>query len=348
MRKIFGPDLASVHGKTVHWTPAPVVTDYVAVAWQLVEANKAVTLAADVFFVDGTAFLVTISRRINFVTAEHVLVRTATSLSRHLSWILLVCGRVEFRVRRMSMDREFEKIKGLMPIVECNTTAAEEHVSEAERTIRTIKEHTRGIVMTLLFIYIPQRMKIEFIYFTVLWLNAFLIRTGISVTDLLWELLVQWWLDYKKHCRVLPGTYCEVHDEPDPSNTMVACTHKEIALGPIGNLQDSVQFFCLNSGQVLKRRSFIAMLMTTRVIKRVNAIGEREQQRHHFCFLNCNKEAFDWMDEVPADNPAFQGLLEEEEEGVAVYPDVTAELPGVTLEDNLVDHQVVVEEEPDF
>jgi hypothetical protein len=153
-RKIFGPDLASMRGKTVRQTPAPVVADYMAVPWQLVEANKAVMLAVDVFFVDGTAFLVTFMRRINFVMVEHVPVRTATSLSKHLHWVLLVYGRAGFRVRQILMDREFEKIKGLLPTVECNTTAAKDHVSEAERTIRTIKERTRGIVMTLPFTYI--------------------------------------------------------------------------------------------------------------------------------------------------------------------------------------------------
>jgi hypothetical protein len=59
-RKKFGPDLASIRGKTVQWTPAPVVAGYVVIPWQLVDANKAVTLAADMFFVDGIAFLITV------------------------------------------------------------------------------------------------------------------------------------------------------------------------------------------------------------------------------------------------------------------------------------------------
>ncbi len=85
-----------------------------------------------------------------------------------------------------------------------------------------------------------------------------------------------------------------------------------------------------------------------KVIKRVNAIGAREAQGQDFRFLNCNKDPFDWTDAVPADGPAFQGLLEEEE-GVAVYPDISAEFPGVTLEDDLIDHQAVVnDEEPNF
>jgi hypothetical protein len=89
-KAIFGPDLPSVRGKTVQRAPAPVVGDYVAVPRSLVDANKTVTLAADVIFVDGTAFLLTVSRRIKFVTAEHVPVRTALSLSKHMKRVMEV------------------------------------------------------------------------------------------------------------------------------------------------------------------------------------------------------------------------------------------------------------------
>jgi hypothetical protein len=74
------------------------------------------------------------------------------------------------------MDREFEKIKSLMPSIECNTTAAKEHVSEAERTIQTVKERIRGLLVTLPFSHVPIRMKIEFIYFVIQWLNEFPVK----------------------------------------------------------------------------------------------------------------------------------------------------------------------------
>ena len=67
-------------------------------------------------------------------------VRTATSLSKHLTCVLQVYERAGFKVRTILMDGEFEKVRDLMPCVECNTTAAKEYVSKAERTIRTIKE----------------------------------------------------------------------------------------------------------------------------------------------------------------------------------------------------------------
>jgi hypothetical protein len=85
---------------------------------------------------------------------EHLPVRTAASLSKHLQRVLLVYRRAGFRVRSILMDGEFEKVKGLMPTVECNTTAAKEHVSKAEHSIRMVKEQTQGIVMTLPFTHI--------------------------------------------------------------------------------------------------------------------------------------------------------------------------------------------------
>jgi hypothetical protein len=83
-QNIFGPDLASVGGKTVQRTPAPVVAYYVAVARLLVEANLIVTLEAEVLFIDGTAFLLAVSRRIKLVTAEHVPVRMRKCSGKHL------------------------------------------------------------------------------------------------------------------------------------------------------------------------------------------------------------------------------------------------------------------------
>ncbi len=93
-QNIFGPDLVGIRGKTVRQTPAPVVGDYVAIPCKLVEVNAAVTLVADVFFVNRTAFLMTILRNIRFITAEHVPVRTTKSLCKHPDRVLLVYGQV--------------------------------------------------------------------------------------------------------------------------------------------------------------------------------------------------------------------------------------------------------------
>jgi hypothetical protein len=88
------------------------------------------------------------------------------------------------------MGGEFEKVKDMLPLVVCNMTAAKEHVSKAELSIRTIKEWTQGIVGTLPFKFIPRRRKIELMYFVVLWLNAFPAKSRVSAIYSPRELLV--------------------------------------------------------------------------------------------------------------------------------------------------------------
>ena len=177
-----------------------------AVPKSVIDCNKTVTLAVDMFFVDGTGFLMTVSRNIKFITAEYVATRTAKNLSIHMDRVTQVYKRAGFNVRTILMDGEFEKIMDLMLQVVCNMTAAKEHVSKAARNIRTLKEHTWGIIGTLPFEYIPRRLKMEIIYFVVFWLNAFPVKTGVSSVHSPRELLVRCMLDYAKHCRVLPGT----------------------------------------------------------------------------------------------------------------------------------------------
>jgi hypothetical protein len=247
------------------------------------------------------------------------------------------------------MDGGFEKLKNILSTVECNTSAANEYVSKAECSIRTVKERTRGLISMLPFNNIPWRMNIEFVYFIVLWLSAFPVKTGVSSIYSPRELLVRWRLDYKKHCRVLPGTYCKVHDKPLPSNMMVPRTHKGIALGPMGNLQGTVKFYCLKTGRVLKRRSFRPLPMPDSVIQQVNTIGLKEKQGRSFRFLNRQKEPYKWTNEVPEDDLEFQGLLKADAEEAAAYPDISAELPGVELTSKDDDYPAITEEpEADF
>jgi hypothetical protein len=128
---------------------------------------------------------------------------------------------------------------------------------------------------------------------------------------------------------------------------MTPWTHEAIAMGLTGNLQGLVKFFCLNTGWILKQRSFTALPIPDSVIKRVDAIGLREKQGRAFRFLNRKQEPYKWTDAVPEDDPEFQGLLENEEE--AAYPDISTEPPGVELESQEADYVAVTDDpEPDF
>ena len=107
-------------------------------------------------------------------------------------------------------------------------------------------------------------------------------KSGVYETLPLREILFRWMMDAKKYCKELPGSYCEVHDEPNPTNTTVSRTHEGIALVPTGNLQGSVKFYCLNTGRVLKRRAFTDIPMPTAVITKVDKIGKSRTKENNF------------------------------------------------------------------
>ena len=87
--------------------------------------------------------------------------------------------------------------------------------------------------------------------------------------------------------------------------------------------------------------------MPDRIICHVNAISMREGQGCTFRFLDCCGEPYSWTDKVPKDDANVQGLLKNEDE--AVFPDISAELPGGELEAEEQDCAPVLDEpETDF
>ena len=69
---------------------------YVAVPKELVSRHTFISIAADVFFVDGIAFRLTVAIQLKFVTVEHTPVRTAKSIFKYIKRVQQVYNRVGF------------------------------------------------------------------------------------------------------------------------------------------------------------------------------------------------------------------------------------------------------------
>jgi hypothetical protein len=145
----FGLDLANLRGKTTRKQPEHVRVDYVEIPRNLVNMHKYATLVANMMFVNGLPFLVTLPRGISLVTIEFLLSRTAKRLAVTVEQVLKVYARGGFGVQTMMMDMEFKKLVDLLPNVAINTTAARVHVGEIEQKIQVIKERARGTMNTL-------------------------------------------------------------------------------------------------------------------------------------------------------------------------------------------------------
>ena len=85
------------------------------------------------------------------------------------------------------------------------------------------------------------------------------------------------------------------------------------------------------------------MPLTSSIKSKVTKIVEREAQPGGLVFLDRRREPFAWTDEVPMDDPQFQGLLEPD----APYPDIPDDYPGMVQEEEGDGPQPAVQEEPD-
>ncbi|KAL7466217.1 hypothetical protein ACHAXS_006508 [Conticribra weissflogii] len=231
--KICGPDLSGIRGKSTRAKPQSVKTEYISIPRNLVMKNKFVCLAANVMFVDRVPFLVTVSRGIKFITIEHTPQQTVYQFKQSLTRVMQIYARAGFTVQTILVDGQYEPLKQQLLNIVVNTTASSEHVGEVERTLRVIKEQARATVSGLPYQRMPRRILIELINFVVFWLNAFPARTGVSPQ----EIIIRQAVDYNKHCKTQFGSYCEVFDDPQPSNTLSPQTQPAISIGPTGNLQ---------------------------------------------------------------------------------------------------------------
>jgi len=140
---IYGKDLGVIKGKTVRVKPERVMID-TEIA---VKEKLNIILAIDVMKFTGLNFLVTVSRRIGFITATLLRDRKRGTMVEALKQVITVykgrghtVGTMNFTeenqpVRTILGDNEFEAIREDMTTlgIEVNVTAKEEHVPEIER-----------------------------------------------------------------------------------------------------------------------------------------------------------------------------------------------------------------------
>ena len=132
-------------------------------------------------------------------------------------------------------------------------------------------------------------------------------------------------LDAKMHCKVPFGAYCEVHVDPDITNTMEPRTKWGKCLGPTGIMQGSYKFLSLSTGKKVTRRKFTEMPMTDSVIKMVDSLGKKERCINGLSFKNRKGEEYTFDNEDKYEMIA-------EEKIPAPFPDTAAESPGILTE----------------
>lgn len=290
---IFGPDVGSLKGKTARRRPHAVRQVIQPLPPEIMSRYQFVTICADVMYVNGVPFLVTLSRHIRFGTVEALASRRLPMLVSGIKNVLQIYRRAGFQVNQALMDGEFEPMRGDLAElgVALNTTARDEHVGDIERFIRTIKECMRATYNTLPYRNMPPRLIIEMAKHAVFWINAFPHANGIAGNRSPRSIITGMHLDHDRHCRYQFGEYVQTHEEHD--NTMAPRTIGALALRPTGNAQGSFHFFSLSSGRVITRNRATVLPMPDDVIAQVHRIARRQKSHPGLLFADRAQMAVD-------------------------------------------------------
>mmetsp|Transcript_2109 Transcript_2109/g.4550 ORF Transcript_2109/g.4550 Transcript_2109/m.4550 type:complete len:337 (+) Transcript_2109:1032-2042(+) len=246
-RDIFGPDVASLKGKTVRHRSPAVQLDFVEAPDEIYDRNRDVVLELDIMKVNGLPFLVSVSLRIDLVTAEFMPSMTIPKLRAGVERAIRVYQNKGLNVVTSMVDGQFDSMRGTLGSTDLNVTKAQKHVPVIKCKIQVIKERFRAIRSTLPFKLLPSRVIIKGVTYCVLWMNAHPSKAGVSNMFSPREIMTNTRLDYLKHCKVPFGTYCQVFQENQPSNTDLERTVDALCLGPTGNAQGGYKFFCLDT-----------------------------------------------------------------------------------------------------
>jgi hypothetical protein len=336
---IFGPSIAGMHGKTVCRKPEQVEAELGRIPDNFHCLHRFVVMTANVMFVKGIVFLTTLSRKLGLATVEKLLLGTAKQLSNSLMKIVRLYAHTGFIVRIIMMNQEFNKVEDACKMVELNTTATCKYVGEIERYIQTIKEHSRALVLDLLYTKLPRQIVIHLVYFAVLWMNSLPAAAEVSDKYSPCKIVLGCEFNFIKHCKATFGSYVKAHNDPTITNTMHASTFPGIFLGPNGNHQGTHKVFDINAGVAKKLHTITPLLMLDRVIKVVKDWGrchQKEDKAKSLEFLNHKCQQYNWENDNLQD---AKGLVESD----ITHPDIPAKVPSVNLESEQPHHHHIVE-----
>ena len=277
--KIFGPDVATLKGKSTRPRNLPTINDEIAVPPEIYERHHNIELCMDTMFVNGMPFLTAIDKTIKYRSSVPLENKLYDSYYEALDKVLRFYNKANFRIKKIQCDREYagmmDKVKDELE-VEMNYTNAQDHVPEAERNNRTIKERVRTAHHRLPYKVIPKIMIRYLVMESTRKLNLFPVKGGVSTYYSPQTIMTNRAVDYEKECTAEFGAYVQASNETTPTNDNVARTIDGIYLRPTRNQQGGHEFMNLTTGQAATRRKITVIPVTRTIITTVEKMAERQ------------------------------------------------------------------------
>jgi hypothetical protein len=170
--------------------------------------------------------------------------------------VLRLYNSAGFHIKTIHCDGEFcakmDKVKDDLGVC-MNFTNALDHVPEAERNNRTIKERVWAAYHRLPYKALPRQLIWYLVQTQASQLNLFPAKGEISPYYSPRTVLGLPTLDYVKHCTVPFGAYVQANHKTHQTNSNASQTIDAIYLRPVNSMQGGKELYDLNSGRVITR-----------------------------------------------------------------------------------------------
>ena len=278
--QIYGKDIGSLKGKTTRSKPLPVIKNYIEIPTELIRKHEEVEISIDMMFVNKIPFLTTISKSLMYRTAQPLENKTPTAYRSALDTVFRVYNHAGFSITTIKADQEFkpilDEIKDVLNIT-MNYANAQEHVPEAERNNRTIKERFRAQYHRMPFKAIPKVMIKALVMEVTKKLNFFPPKGGVSKYYSPRMIMHQSSLDYTKHFQYEFGQFVQAHDNNTiTKNTPASRTIDCIYLRYTSNMQGGHELLDLATKRIITRHAITEVPMSNTIIARVEQLAKQD------------------------------------------------------------------------
>ena len=237
-------------------------------------------ISVNYFYVQGIPVLHSISRNFRFRTVEFLMNKYKPSEVETKEGIGRIMNLYKARgleVAQLNTDNEFEAIEDYIRPARLYIVAANEHVGDVERSVRTVKDCTRCHVHRLPYEYYPKIMVTGMISHVIKSLNQLPSETGIrthlspaaSITGSPAP-------DFNSIINLNFGDYVQAYKPNSTTNDQEPRTIGAIALYPKN--EKSWYFMSLETGKRVHRHGWTVLPISKEVLARVNHLGKRQKQ----------------------------------------------------------------------
>ena len=272
----------ALKGKTTRSKPKVVLRDHINVPQELKQQHQEVELCADIMCVQGTPFLVTVSKHIKLITVERLPNRKKMSLLEAFDSAFRVHNGEGYNITHLHCDLEFECLRDEISDEDSTNikmvcVPRKQHAPEIERCIKTIKERVRALWHALPHASLPKNMIEMLAHRQVKWLHVFPPKGGCSAHHSPRTLLGGAPIDYNTHCKCQFGKCVQAERIGNRTNAMEARTINAIYLDAFNGSQGGFYVLNLGTGKIVAASKLHAMPLPDLAKAKVEALAKRDK-----------------------------------------------------------------------